>query len=443
MADVIYPTEPNLSPSWGMHDPHIFRDPLSGAYYLYCTHQKAFRSKDLRWWDTLEGTIPAPAEDISSYTEGGDVWAPDVVYTQGEYRMYCSVSRFGKQHSALFLAVAQKPEGPFLPRATVLTTKEGDPCNAIDAGIITDAENGRMYMVFGSFWQGIYMVELDPVTGLVKGYDGAAPFDSIKDLWHIASRPASLEGAVEGAYIVYQPQTKYYYLFTSYGSLNSDYHIRVGRSRCITGPYLDPAGRDMVAPEDYSNQVGLLLAGGYLFEGDRTGYMAPGHNSVLADADGSWYLVHHVRPHNYHHFQMSYLQIRRLYWNSEGWPVASPEVYAGEELQEVDASLIPGGWDYLKFRSTLPQGLTTSVRLLLKSDGTGSLADSVPVTWELEATAEGDKKATCLVLHYADLTDRILLTPLWDQENKTATLGGTGTDSRQTCLWIKKFRDET
>ncbi|MBR6326823.1 MAG: arabinan endo-1,5-alpha-L-arabinosidase [Lachnospiraceae bacterium] len=442
MSEFIFPQDPKPSPSWGVHDPHIFRDPVSKKYYLYCTHGKAYSSPDLIRWTALENVIPVPPQDVIDHTGSRDVWAPDLFYNGSEYRMYASVSTFGSQNSAIFLAVSSSPEGPFEPRGTVLRTVDGDPCNAIDANVIADVKTGEQYLLYGSFWGGIYMRKLDPATGMPLGHpEGVLHRDA--DAIHLAARPQEHDGAIEGAYMIYHPETEYYYLFVSYGSLNSDYNIRVGRSRKITGPFLDPDGKDLLAEGDRKGEVGHLLIAGYRFEGDRTGFMAPGHNSVLRDFDGSWYLVHHIRPHNFHHFQMSLLHVRRMFWGEDGWPVVSPEPYAGGYPQPVDPSMLCGEWDYMKFRPTIPQGLTTTVKLILKEDGTGMLADSIHAKWHTEhSLASGCHDCTTLVLEYSGWKDRILLMPVWDQENKVPAIAGCGLDAEHRTVWIKQFFED-
>lgn len=153
-----------------------------------------------------------------------------------EYRLYCSNSSFGPRNSCIFTAVSDKPEGPFEPKDCVLKTDESMPVNGIDANIIRDVKTGEMYMVYGSFWGGIHILKLNEQTGL-------AAEDGIGTC--ICCRPAWLSGAVEGPYIIYNEETEYYYLFVSYGSLKTDYQIRVGRSKKVTGPYVDYNGREM------------------------------------------------------------------------------------------------------------------------------------------------------------------------------------------------------
>lgn len=182
--------------------------------------------------------------------------------------------------------------------------------NAIDANIITDEKTGEMYMVYGSFWGGCHVLKLDKETGLAaEGGIGTC----------LACRPAWMSGGIEGPYMIYNPETAYYYLFVSYASLKTDYNIRVGRSRAIMGPFLDHNGRKLTEAEDADNTIGLLEFGGYRWN-EGTPYMAPGHNSVLRDADGSWYLVCHIRELNFSGTpEPSTMQVRKLYWMPDGW----------------------------------------------------------------------------------------------------------------------------
>ena len=80
---------------------------------------------------------------------------------------------------------------------------------------------------------GIRLIKIDPDTGLAAE-EGLGI--------EIAKRSRGVDTSIEGAYIIYNPDTDYYYLTVSYGSLFFDYNIRVARSRNITGPYIDPNG---------------------------------------------------------------------------------------------------------------------------------------------------------------------------------------------------------
>ncbi len=99
----------------------------------------------------------------------GYFWAPDVVFVGGKYLLYYSVSTFGKQPSAIGLATSPtldttSPHYRWTDHGAGIQSRPGDAFNAIDPGLILDRD-GKLWMVFGSFWRGIYLVELDPHTG--------------------------------------------------------------------------------------------------------------------------------------------------------------------------------------------------------------------------------------------------------------------------------------
>lgn len=407
---------------WFTHDPAIYHDPVSNNYYVYGTEAKGLRSKDLVEWEDIGRVTDRPPKEAYDHVGTNNIWAPDIVKVGDEYRLYCSNSSFGVQQSCIYMAVADTAEGPFIPRGIVVKTDRNCTLNAIDANIIEDAEDGTQYMVYGSFWGGIHILKLNKETGLA-GEDGFGKC--------IARRPLWCDGAIEGPYIIYNPDTKYYYLFVSYGSLNSDYNIRVARSRCVTGPYLDHNGRDMFDLDDKDNTLGYMLACGYAFH-EGTQYMGPGHNSVLRDFDGEWYLVHHIREKNFKGGEPSTMHVRKMLWSEDGWPLALPEIYSGEKQQPIALSDIPGKYERIRLTPTVPQGIQTSITMELREDFTASLNISIKATWKVvdDYTIE---------VSYSDVTETYKIIPAWDYELWRPTLAITGKDNKGICLWGKKF----
>ena len=238
---------------WGelnTHDPSIIR--VDDRYYVFSTdasygdlHQSGVQvrvSDDLITWEYLGAAFENYAEECAEAVayaglnteKGHGFWAPDILRHGDGYRLYFSASTFGSSRSCIALAEADRPEGPYTYKGIVISSEANavkNP-NCIDPGI-TVAEDGRMYMVYGSFFGGIFIAELNPDTGFLLE----------------AEEPVRIAGgqhaSIEGPVIRYLPETGYYYLFVSYGSLSSDYNIRVARSESITGPYLDAAGNDM------------------------------------------------------------------------------------------------------------------------------------------------------------------------------------------------------
>lgn len=420
--------KPELPPAhsvWFTHDPAIYHDPVTNDYFLYCTDAKCMRSHDMITWETLENAVKEPPKEAVAWTGSKAIWAPDIVKVGDEYRLYCSNSSFGSQRSCIFLAVSDRAEGPFIPKEIVFKSDASMTFNAIDANIIEDVNTGRQYMVYGSFWGGCHIIELDKETGLAKTDFGDPGIC-------LAKRPMWADGAIEGPYIIYNPDTGYYYLFVSYASLKSDYNIRVGRSRTLTGPYLDHNGRDMRDLNDTDNTLGYMIACGYQFDNDSKGYMGPGHNSVLHDFDGEWYLISHIREHNFRDGEPSTLHIRKMLWTEDGWPVASPEIYSGETLQPVTREMVCGNYERIKLVPMVPQGTLRSVKMSLFPDGTGFLADSIRIQWELTDNST-------ITVRYAASTEKLKVLAAWDYEAWKPTLVLTGTDEKHICIWGKKY----
>jgi arabinan endo-1,5-alpha-L-arabinosidase len=183
-----------------------------------------------------------------------------------------------------------------------------DHWNAIDPAIVEDDE-GTAWMSFGSFWEGIKLVRLDP--GLVRL---AEPQE-----WHsLAKRPrnplaadaSAGDGAIEAPYIF--RKDGWYYLFVSFDKccrgMDSDYKIMVGRSKSVTGPYVDKDGKAM------------LEGGGTLVLQGTKDWVALGHNAAYT-FDGQDYLVFHAYETADNALQK--LRILPMTW-ADGWPVVDP-----------------------------------------------------------------------------------------------------------------------
>ncbi len=427
------PTEPpkpsrltknrNLPGLWMTHDPAIYRDPVSGNYYIYSTGALCRRSADLLHWENLGKVVSAPPEESVSWTNSHDIWAPDIVKVGSEYRLYCSNSSWGVRQSCIFLAVSDKPEGPFLPGECVLKTSDDLPVNGIDANIIEDARTGEQYLLYGSFWGGCHILRLDKTTGL-------AAEDGIGTC--LARRPAWTDCAIEGPYMIYLPETDYYYLFVSYGSLKSDYNIRIGRSRHITGPFLDYHGRDMADPNDEDNTVGLMISCGYRWF-DGTPYMAPGHNSVLCD-DKGMFLVSHIREMNFtEQPEPSTLQIRRLYLTPDEWLIAAAQPYAGEMLQSLSANDLIGSYERIALTPSVPQGIQCAHPLRLMENDRMECC-SVIGFWNMSG-------AYTITVQYGNTTESLIASPAWDRELERPTIMLSGLSDRGICTWYKKRPD--
>lgn len=174
----------------------------------------------------------------------------------------------------------------------------------------------------------------------------------------------------EGASVIYGSETGYFYLFQSYGWLGDTYDIRVGRSKSVTGPYLDWHGKSLV-----EEGMGLKLAGSYEFlaENPRAGeektdwewggFRGPGHGVPFYDEQsGKYYFVHHVRDgaeinrvydekEDRNSYQIHYMMIRPMFFVND-WPVFGAEPYQGENFEPVsktDMEKLEGNWELIVF----------------------------------------------------------------------------------------------
>lgn len=419
---------------WGVHnahDPGIIK--TDEGYYVFSTDVRVGgrlvpgvmvrKSEDLIHWEWVHYALPGIPEIALDWANSINLWAPDVVRVNGKYRMYYSASSFGSRQSLIGLHTADHIEGPWEDEGIVLKTRAEDPVNAIDANVLTCAD-GRMWMVYGSFFGGIHITELDSESGkpLEEGFGRLL---AIRD-------KATEDGAVEGPYIIYNEQFKQYYLYLSYDSLFEDYNVRVARSDYITGPYLDAQGRD-VADSTYmpQHEVGVKVMGGYRF-GNDPGWIAPGHNSVLKD-EGSYYMVHHARGGSNKHWP--YLHIRKILWTADGWPVVSPERYAGEEEQDIPAALIPGEWERIVHDPAV-DGQVQSVALRLLEHG-GLSGEYGQGQWTFDG-------ARTLTLVWDSLPEgkgreeKVLLMPACDWEQNKQALVFTGMNDYGICSWGKQ-----
>lgn len=370
--------------TWGArnaHDPTVVRGD-DGLWYMFSTDAAADASggipvgahirtsPDLVTWTfhgTALGEVPAPAKEWSG-AEG--LWAPEVVRWPtadgtSRWHMYYSASTFGSRTSVIGLATASSPAGPWVDHGIVVATQhDRDAHNAIDAAVAFDRD-GRPWMIYGSFFGGIHIVELSPETGMRLCEETGAP---------IARRPASVDGAIEGAYVQYRAEEDRFVLFVSYDSLVDTYSVRVGVADEVTGPYRDAAGNDLTSPApEHAVEVGTKVLGAHRFPGG-TGLIAPGHNSIFTDGDAT-FMVHHVRladaPTQHE------AQIRRVHWTRSGWPLVSPHPFAGIGTERLTAAEeVSGEWDAVRFAPEV-SALVEAQRVALVSD---AVSDGEPVT---------------------------------------------------------------
>ena len=298
-----------------VHDPVIIQQ--DSLFHLFCTGRGIthWSSTDLIHWQKEKpvfDSVPWAIKEIIGFKN--HIWAPDISYYKGQYQLYYSISTFGKNNSAIGLATnltldAKDSNYKWMDQGKVLRSYAGkDRFNTIDPNFILD-ENGKPWLTFGSFWSGIKLIQLQE--------DGAGINPLNKTIYSIASRSSKdftmvdaggTDAAIEGPFIFKKNQ--YYYLFVSFDlccrAEKSTYRIAVGRSKTITGPYLDKNGTEM-----------LHGGGSILASGDANWY-AVGHNGV-AVLNGKDYIIYH--GYDVTDNGKSKLILKELLWDDKGWPV--------------------------------------------------------------------------------------------------------------------------
>lgn len=317
--------EPHALPLRGdypiTHDPSIAYE--GNTYYVFATTSNAAEgqmpircSHDLLEWKLcgfVFPSIPAWIHEVSPTTR--ELWAPDISYFQGKYHLYYAYSAFGVNTSGIALATNDtldplSPKYHWQDEGLVLKSTRDDNFNAIDPNIVFD-KNGQPWLSFGSFWGGIKMRRIDPLTG--------KPSDADPMLYSLATRampalpdppkpglPADWQ-AIEAPFVVHHGD--YYYLFVSFDlccrGTKSSYRTMVGRSQQVTGPYVDADGKPMLQ----GGGTQLLMA--------NNRWLGPGGESILQRPEGDIIVFHAYDAVT----GKPALQISTLTWQ-DGWPHA-------------------------------------------------------------------------------------------------------------------------
>jgi arabinan endo-1,5-alpha-L-arabinosidase len=259
--------------------------------------------------------IPKWIQETSPKTE--ELWAPDISYFDGLYHLYYAFSAFGKNTSGIALATNEtldpaSPRYKWMDRGLVLRSYVQDDYNAIDPNLILDAR-GEAWLSFGSFWSGIKMRRLDRRTGLLSTTDTKTYALAARTPKTTGTRNPDLPPdteAIEAPFIFRHGE--YFYLFTSWDlccrGLKSTYRTMVGRSKSVTGPYVDRTG------------LALTEGGGSALLTANAQWLGPGGESLLHEKDRDLIVFHAYSAMN----GRPSLHISTIAWR-DGWPAAALE----------------------------------------------------------------------------------------------------------------------
>ena len=427
-----------------------FQAPWDNGYNKNCSNSAAFETPVIKKVKKGGEEVDFPAFNArkwaargsNSYNIDGNMWAPDVIWNKAmqKWCMYLSING-DNWYSSIILLTAENIEGPYRYQGPVVisgfhtgnaykdtdlelvlgpldklpsrynapwasTSKVSLP-NNIDPCVFYD-EKGNLWIAYGSWSGGIFMLELDEETGL-RDYDitysttGGDPYfgKRIAGGFYVSG---------EAPYIEYIDG--YYYLFVTYGGLaaggvkndynNGGYQMRVFRSENPDGPYVDARNTSAVfksfmtdfGPSANDNR-GVNIFGAYGEWGNMAkgsyGERSQGHNSIIAAEDGRTYLVYHTRFQN--RGEEHQVRVHQVFQNEDGWLVAAPFEYTGEQVTSADIAItqqiatdrIPGTWQVLihpfKLDHTKKE-IAKPVEVQLNADG--SVSGAQTGTWSVQ-----------------------------------------------------------
>jgi beta-xylosidase len=320
------------------HDPSIVK--ANGKYYIFGSHRAFAKSTDLQHWQYLSNNLVTDYHRVldrafaswpshkGNNDVTGNMWAPEVIWNpiMNKWCMYLSLNGggFPYQKTMIVLLVADDIEGDWTyvgpvvysgfnrsnytktdvpkvlganPNLTRYDSLEDTGINAIDASVKYDGKD--LWMAFGSWFGGIWMIKLDPSTGLRDYGNRYQTVKNVSDAYYGHKLAGGFGNSGEGAALA--KANGYWYLMLSYGGLGQTggYQMREFRSKSITGPYLDQNGNAAVytqkVADDTAFNRGLRILSSYDQPGSENVKTSQGGNAILSDSDGSIYNVFHTR----------------------------------------------------------------------------------------------------------------------------------------------------
>lgn len=462
-----------------VHDPSVIK--VEDTYYVFGSHLAAAKTKDWMQWDLVASGVNAEnplfenvveeLKETFAWAQTDTLWAADVIQLgDGRFYFYYNACKGDSPRSALGVAVADQVEGPYEDLGILLKSGMwGEPSedgtiydalvhpNVVDPDVFYD-KDGKLWMVYGSYSGGIFILEMDETTGKPLPGQGYGK----KLLGGNHSR-------IEAPYILYNPETDFYYLYLSFGGLdaNGGYNIRVARSRQPDGPYYDAEGNDMINVKADPNlpifddrsiePYGVKLMGNFLFErkvgdpgtGIGTGYVSPGHNSAYYDpVTGKSFLIFHTRfPERGEQHE---IRVHQMYMNQNGWPVVAPYRYVGETAAQnkiffplvrtgesassTARETVVGTYKYINHGKAISAEIRTSQYIRLEQNG--RITGAVSGTWE----RNGQNRAVITVdgTRYTGVFTR-----QWEPESQRYVMTFSALSKHGVAIWGSKLPDMT
>ncbi|WP_169084815.1 LamG-like jellyroll fold domain-containing protein [Paenibacillus sp. PL91] len=446
-----------------VHDPSVIK--TDGTYYVFGSHLAAAKSNDLMSWSLIdsgvtdtnklfksaESDVKKELAEAFGWAETDTLWAADVIQlADGKFYMYYNACKGDQPLSAMGIAVADSIEGPYVNKGIFLKSGKGISAdgtayngtkhpNVVDPDTFFD-KDGKLWMVYGSYSGGIYILEMNPETGFPLENQGYG-----KRLM------GQNHSRIEAPYIQYNKANGYYYLFVTFGGLDAvgGYNMRVSRSLNPDGPYVDYEGQDMINAhgpagsffkDDAIAPFGVKLFGNFMFsnlngEADFPvyGYVSAGHNSTYLDeATGKWFNIFHSRfPFRGEGHEV---RVHQMFMNQDGWPVVAPHRYNGETIAKISESDVVGDYHYMNHGKEITKDIKPSVHVKLEADGT--ITGAATGTWELDGdyfakltVNEGSGEAV------VPTTYKGVFVRQWDSTTQSYVMAFSVLSGKGTAVW--------
>lgn len=360
------------------HDPGIIK--ANGKYYIFGSHRAFAKSTDLQHWEYFTNNLVTDYQSVlgdiweawpkqdTNPDLAGNMWAPEVVWnpTMNKWCMYLSINGGGAQYqkTVMVLLTADDIEGDWTYVGPVIysgfnadnasqtdvyrvlgegadlsryDSLQDTGINAIDASVKYDGNN--MWMALGSWFGGIWMIKLDPTTGLRDYTTTYETVPNVSDAYYGHKLAGGYGNSGEG--VALTKQGDYWYMFLSYGGLTQTggYQMREFRSENITGPYVDQNGNSAVYTQGVSDDKafnrGLRILSSYSQTGSENVKTAQGGNAILTDDDGSVYNVFHTRfVRTEGNLEEHQVRVQPMVVSPDGWLVMAPYEKSGTVRQQ-------------------------------------------------------------------------------------------------------------
>ncbi len=519
--------------AYDIEDPTVFYDEASKCYYCFGSDNVVIKSTDLVNWTgrTTYFSTPENANTNAimdfSYFPSVQAWAtthgygetlsvsdskndrtplaPEIVKVGSYYYLYFSLTKQpGSNESAIFLAKTKNlaysiknkiwyDGGLVISSCGTLSdgtaSSRHDPANAVHPSVVFDGVD--MYMAYGGYYGNdtvngsIQLVELDSKTGLLKEDSAINKNGDIISTLHgttkfnagtLLAKPGKATALLTGSSsvigapeLIYNKENGYYYLFMTYGADDTNYNIRVARSKSIEGPYTDFGDNAMNENKGDQYEKGYMLMGGYNFASSATGLVSytdtgrasTGSPKLIKMADGKWLMA--CQSQLYYKVDSRVvtgsaiaekegvtvssepcLDIREILFDSSGWPVAMPETFSGDygSASFTDDELL-GNWDVLVFDRTADK---KDYRAVARNvSGTVSVFKNGVVTAldieknkPFEASTGFKRDGSVYKIIIDGVEYKIYPRYMWDWELQTGSLVFTGIGANGSTIWGKK-----